>query len=482
MKLHNLFFIYLLVISTTGLNAQLRVISNGNVGVGDNLMTPNSSLELKNNGWLRFNAPSGQSGILFYKSGSSTPTDIQYGGKIFYDGSNDLLRIGTMQNNSYRQAINIRRSDGNIGIKGSASSAYSLRVHGNASFENDVFLMGDVGIGGSADGNRLKVNGNTNIVGQLTSQSISTGSLTSGGLTSNGNLTVGNDLFVENTMYTDYFHLWGGSPDNYAPLARIYGQTQGYHLYVMGKTYSSLGYFQSDLNSKKHVTSIDGEQMLSKLMKLSGHKYEFKTASELEPLYNDGTFTSINDTMMVIPDLPEGQHYGLLAQEVEKDFPELVFRDPATNIMAINYSGMIPVLLEALKEQQRILTSYEDRFVSLESKLEIKSIENELKSFNIQDETASADDDILQYTMLYQNSPNPFNQVTTIRFVIPEKVNQAMLYIYNMQGMQVQSHKISDRGHSALEIQGAVLKPGMYLYTLITDGRAIDTKRMILTD
>ena len=51
-----------------------------------------------------------------------------------------------------------------------------------------------------------------------------------------------------------------------------------------------------------------------------------------------------------------------------------------------------------------------------------------------------------------------------------------------MQGMQVQSHKISDRGHSALEIQGAVLKPGMYLYTLIADDRAIDTKRMILTD
>jgi hypothetical protein len=140
MKLHNLFFIYLLVISTSGLNAQLRVVSNGNVGIGSNI-TPHSLLELENNGWLRLNAPSGQSGILFYKSGSSTPTDIQYGGKIFYDGGNDLLSIGTMNNNTFRNGISIRESDGNVGIGTTPSSTHKLLVNGNVQIRNGNFQL-----------------------------------------------------------------------------------------------------------------------------------------------------------------------------------------------------------------------------------------------------------------------------------------------------------------------------------------------------
>ena len=35
---------------------------------------------------------------------------------------------------------------------------------------------------------------------------------------------------------------------------------------------------------------------------------------------------------------------------------------------------------------------------------------------------------------------------------------------------------------ASIFIDGKDLKAGMYLYTLITDGEIIDTKRMILTD
>jgi hypothetical protein len=83
---------------------------------------------------------------------------------------------------------------------------------------------------------------------------------------------------------------------------------------------------------------------------------------------------------------------------------------------------------------------------------------------------------------LYQNSPNPFNESTVIRFVLPETIVAASLYIYNMQGNQVMSYDISDRGFSSLEILGSELQPGMYLYTLLADGKEIDTKKMILTE
>lgn len=43
---------------------------------------------------------------------------------------------------------------------------------------------------------------------------------------------------------------------------------------------------------------------------------------------------------------------GLIAQEVQKLFPELVEKD-GTGFLSANYVGMVPHLIEALKEQQR---------------------------------------------------------------------------------------------------------------------------------
>jgi hypothetical protein len=44
---------------------------------------------------------------------------------------------------------------------------------------------------------------------------------------------------------------------------------------------------------------------------------------------------------------------GLLAQEVQKVFPELVKQANDTKgTLSVNYQGMVPVLLNAIKEQQ----------------------------------------------------------------------------------------------------------------------------------
>ena len=50
-----------------------------------------------------------------------------------------------------------------------------------------------------------------------------------------------------------------------------------------------------------------------------------------------------------------------------------------------------------------------------------------------------------------------------------------------MQGTEIRSFMIEDRGLSMITIQGSELTAGMYLYSLIADNKIIDTKRMILT-
>ena len=83
--------------------------------------------------------------------------------------------------------------------------------------------------------------------------------------------------------------------------------------------------------------------------------------------------------------------------------------------------------------------------------------------------------------MLYQNTPNPFNQTTKISYELPVDTKEAALYIYNMQGLQIEEYQIFTFGSGAITISGGHLDAGMYLYSLVADGQLIDTKQMILT-
>ena len=50
--------------------------------------------------------------------------------------------------------------------------------------------------------------------------------------------------------------------------------------------------------------------------------------------------------------LPEGKHYGVMAQELEEIIPELVSTD-SEGYKAVDYGQMVPFLVEAIKEQQK---------------------------------------------------------------------------------------------------------------------------------
>jgi hypothetical protein len=51
-----------------------------------------------------------------------------------------------------------------------------------------------------------------------------------------------------------------------------------------------------------------------------------------------------------------------------------------------------------------------------------------------------------------------------------------------MQGEQIKQIAVNERENTTVTIEGHSLKAGMYLYTLIADGKEVDTKRLILTE
>ena len=141
--------------------------------------------------------------------------------------------------------------------------------------------------------------------------------------------------------------------------------------------------------------------------------------------------------------------------QTQKIYPELVYEED-NGYLSVNYIEIIPLLIQSIKE--------------------LKAEVDRLSSGSIRLKSAMSSDEIANVSnaMLYQNTPNPFTDHTEIRFSLPENVGSASICIFNMQGHMV--NQISINSHDGLK-----LGPGMYLYSLIAEGKLVDTKRMILT-
>jgi len=90
---------------------------------------------------------------------------------------------------------------------------------------------------------------------------------------------------------------------------------------------------------------------------------------------------------------PEGERrIGLIAQDAEKVVPEMTFTNPADGYMGINYAELSAVLIEAVKEQQKIIDKLTARVDELESskKAEMESLKAQLTRLQAQIETLIA--------------------------------------------------------------------------------------------
>jgi len=86
----------------------------------------------------------------------------------------------------------------------------------------------------------------------------------------------------------------------------------------------------------------------------------------------------------------------------------------------------------------------------------------------------------VQVLSLGQNRPNPFGTTTDIEVSVPENVQSAFVYVYDLQGKEVQQVDVTGRGKQNVQLNAAELVDGMYLYSLIADGQVVETRRMIV--
>jgi len=92
----------------------------------------------------------------------------------------------------------------------------------------------------------------------------------------------------------------------------------------------------SDARLKSNIVSLGST--LSKLLQIDGKSYEMKGKQKI----------------------------GVLAQDIQEVFPELVSEDD-NEMLAVNYQGLVPVLINALKEQDKIIKRQEERLANIEN-------------------------------------------------------------------------------------------------------------------
>ena len=193
----------------------------------------------------------------------------------------------------------------------------------------------------------ISVNGNIS-VGDLAVISQSSGAVIVGDVDGNDDIeSVDVRAFGGNgRVYIGDAEIFFNGTSNSNAGFKMIGNTGAFHANNDVIAYSST-LTASDVRLKENVRPI--ESSLSKILTLDGVKFDWKDK-----------------------DKPNNQ-LGFIAQDVEKVLPEVV--NEIENGLGgydghkvVNYSAVVPVLVEAIKEQQKLINRLEDRLKDLEDK------------------------------------------------------------------------------------------------------------------
>lgn len=226
----------------------------------------------------------------------------------------------------------------------------------------------------------------------------------------------------------------------------------GAKLDVYGSIYLSGVFHASDRRFKKNLRNI--EQPLDLIHNLRGVTYEFRT-DQFQDRFADG------------------RQYGMIAQELEQVMPELV-RDREDGYKVVNYEGLIPVLIEGVKDQQDQIQKLERQVAAL-TRVVNRLLERE------SEENGSGELLLQGQNRLEQNHPNPFTENTQVNYEISPDVREAYLQITNLEGKIIGRQTITQKGKGHVVIRANSYPAGTYFYSLVVDGEILSTKKMVLT-
>lgn len=274
----------------TTVNAQLKVVESGNVGISlSNTIVPLSNLSI---------AGAGMTNAKLYVKNipSSAITTDQYGIYTY-------MSMGTATSNLWQYSVYGKCAGAGghkVGLYGIATSVSNINP--------PIDTYGVYGIAGGASNGK-----NYGVFGKLSLSSYAGAGVFG---------TNSDTIQVLSSRYAGYFR----------------GSTE-----VNGVLYSLQQQTTSDARLKTNIGNVRSDA-ISKLKVLQPIQFQWKQVDDV----------FIEDSVIIkTPHFSEDldfnkNHYGLIAQDVQKIFPELV-EESGNGYLSVNYIELIPLLIEAVK-------------------------------------------------------------------------------------------------------------------------------------
>lgn len=422
--MRNLFFVTVFIFQCAAAFPQFRVHNNGNVSIGMKTGLPQSRFTLAGVGDSTYNfyLKDSKSGIFSQTTGGSG-TWLYGANMSSVVNQSSKMFVGVSGNAvSQNQAEkSAGRAFGVMGTAGNATSGWNYGVFGRiVGNHNGAAIYGTTD--GSENGHELP----ERYAGYF-----------------RGKVSVKGDMTVRG--FIDGM-LLGPSLDEYEPLGI------------------------KPLNTNRNAASVSDE--ISTLTAIFG---DVPIPNEEEITQDSASFYDKYDGTTMERQYAQKRHYALSVDEVEAAYPDLVYtKDDGTKV--INYIEMIPLLVESIKElKAQIATLRGGNGSSVMAAPAGGSSVGSAGTSGIGRAVSAS------VPSLSQNDPNPFVDVTAVKMTIPQSAATALLCIYDMSGKQIRSEVIADRGDVTVTVASDGLGAGMYLYSLIVDGKLVNTRKMILT-
>ncbi|MBI3502148.1 MAG: tail fiber domain-containing protein [Bacteroidetes bacterium] len=242
-------------------------------------------------------------------------------------------------------------------------------------------------------------------------------------------------------------------------------------------------------NVKEEVKGLDF------IKKLRPVTYQMDTKA-LDAFVNQNKPQQKDSLGNLINNLPQGDysksmsviHSGFIAQEVEKATNESGYKcsivstpGSANDPYGLNYGEIVVPLVKAVQELSKKQDSLETVIATLKGAGQRTngSGNNNSNSNTEQGNSTNIHElELANTAVLFQNSPNPFGDGTTIKYFVPDNAN-AQVVFYDEFGNQLKTYKVEEKGMGQLNIASENLANGMYSYSLVVNGKITDTKKML---
>jgi len=199
-------------------------------------------------------------------------------------------------------------------------------------------------------------------------------------------------------------------------------------------------------------------------------------------------------------------HTGFIGQEVEQAATDCGYTFDGIHIPAdtsngyynLAYSQFVVPLVKAIQEQQQTIDSLRTALANQQKDSIISSMNNRLTQLEaLVTQCCNAGSKIIpgndnnklniyevelangRAVVLDQNVPNPFAENTTITYFIPDDVASAQIIFTDNSGKILKTIDINEKGKGMLKVYAQDLSSGIYSYTLVADGKTIDSKKMV---